>query len=207
MYPFFQVEHRSRSKRNSGNFQNKSHHSNSEHVKYSRSSPSQIPSQSCPSPPVLFKQNESSSGSRRHLSGSSHKSSKRGSNSSRRTGMKKSSFHKRNADQDQETLSGSDKEEVSITNNLQEILLKKRDSNFAKSCKISEIYSGRITSASGSSAVDKTVSSRKRQSSSTSKPSTCGQSSDISRQFDSMPTLHNFASKFLSFIHPFGKFF
>ena len=112
--------------------------------------------------------------------------------------MKKSSHQSHKRDADQETLSGSDKEEVSITNNLQEILLKKRDSNFAKSCKISEIYSGRITSASGSSG-DKSVSSRKRQSSSTSKPSNCDLSfsSDRSRPFDSMPTLHNFASKFL----------
>ena len=113
--------------------------------------------------------------------------------------MKKSSYQSHKRELDQETLSGSDKEEVSITNNLQEILLKKRDSNFAKSCKISEIYSGRIMSASGS-AGDKSVSSRKRQSSSSSKPSpSCDQSfsSDRSRLLDSMPTLHNFASKFL----------
>ena len=165
----------------------------------------QLPSQSCPSPsppPVLVKQLDPALETSRqhHRSGSSHKSRNDHGSSNRRPGsglegglVKRSSpvAHKKDLSsiitQDQETLSGSDKEEVSITNNLHGILLKKRETpNFAKSCKISKIYSGRLPGAG-----DKSFSKKKQMN--TFRSSNCDSNiCDNSREYDSMPTLHNY---------------
>ena len=167
----------------------------------------QLPSQSCPSPsppPVLVKQLDPApaleTSRQHHRSGSSHRSRHDHGSSSRRPGsglegglVKRSSpvAHKKDLSsiitQDQETLSGSDKEEVSITNNLHGILLKKRETpNFAKSCKISKIYSGRLPGAG-----DKSFSKKKQMN--TFRSSNCDSNiCDNSREYDSMPTLHNY---------------
>ena len=165
----------------------------------------QLPSQSCPSPsppPVLVKQLDPApapaleTSRQHHRSGSSHRSRKDHGSSGRRpgSGLEKRSTpvtHKKDLSsiitQDQETLSGSDKEEVSITNNLHGILLKKRETpNFAKSCKISKIYSGRLPGAG-----DKSFSKKKQMN--TFRSSNCDSNiCDNSREYDSMPTLHNY---------------
>ena len=171
----------------------------------------QLPSQSCPSPsppPVLVKQLDPApapapaleTSRQHHRSGSSHRSRKDHGSTGRRPGsglegglVKRSTpgTHKKDLSsiitQDQETLSGSDKEEVSITNNLHGILLKKRETpNFAKSCKISKIYSGRLPGAG-----DKSFSKKKQMN--TFRSSNCDSNiCDNSREYDSMPTLHNY---------------
>ena len=149
---------RSKSKRLSG----------SRNKRYSGQSPStsQLPSQSCPSPPpLLLKQGDSSSTHRRHYSGSSHKSKK----SSRKhtishCSTKKSKHEAANLQHD--SLSGSEKEEVSITNNLQGIFLKKRESSSPKSSL--SLDDGKASFVKKNSSIP-----------------------EKANQFEMMPTLHN----------------
>ena len=111
----------------------------------SRSSPSELPTQSCPSPPVLT----------RHHSGSVQASSsslKQSSSTSKKTNAKS---HRKEylaiSNNEPGSESGSEKEEVSITNNLSEIFHNKRDKKVSKSGKLSENYLARSEGNPGNS--------------------------------------------------------
>jgi histone-lysine N-methyltransferase ASH1L len=177
-------------------------------TKYSKSSPLQFPSQSCPSPQHNSTQstNAQESSSKRHVSGSSHKSRKSSGSSKRMNSilLKKSSLLCQKSEylnSPMETLSGSspEREDAPIIDNLQEISQSKRDSNFAKSCKISEIYRSGLSNASSHKSTDKTHVKKKVN---TSKPAPCdfnvcddSQNDTKSREFESMPQLYDFSSE------------
>ena len=98
---------------------------------------SEMPTQSCPSPPVLFKNTELRA--RRQSGGAQlgkkHSSSslKQSSSTSKKTNAKS---HRKEylaiSNNDPLSESGSEKEEVSITNNISEIFHNKRDSKAAE---------------------------------------------------------------------------
>merc|ERR1712106_1192527 len=179
-------------------------------VKYSKSSPLQFPSQSCPSPQHSSSQSISvvDTGGKKHISGSSHKSRKSSGSSKRLNSilLKKSSLlcqKSEHLNSPMETLSGSspEREDAPIINNLQEISQSKRDSNFAKSCKISEIYRSGFSNSSSHKPTDKAHVKKK---SNTSKASTCdfnvgddsqNDNSTKAREFESMPQLYDFSSE------------
>ena len=97
-----------------------------------------------------------------------------------------------------ETLSGSspEREDSPIIDNLQEISQTKRDSNFAKSCKISEIYRSGLSNSLSQRPFDKAHVKKKLN---TSKATTCDDSQNDntpkSREFDTMPQLYDFSSE------------
>lgn len=102
-----------------------------------------------------------------------------------------------------ETLSGSspEREDEPMPNNLQEISQSKRDSNFAKSCKISEIYRSGLSNSLTHKPTDKAHVKKKVNA---SKSSTCdfticddpiNDNSTKSREFDSMPQLYDFSNE------------
>ena len=154
---------------------------------------SEVPTQSCPSPPVLFKNTElrarkQSGGSQAPL-GKKHSSSssslKQSSSSSKKTNAKS---HRKEylaiSNNDPLSESGSEKEEVSITNNISEIFHNKRDS------KVAENHSARSDQNSKGS-------SKKKLSSPSSSPNCDLDICDKTGDYDHcMPTLQSFSGKF-----------
>ena len=159
----------------------------------------EVPSQSCPSPPVLFKNTElrgrkQSGGSQAQL-GKKHSSSssslKQSSSSSKKTNAKS---HRKEylaiSNNDPLSESGSEKEEVSITNNISEIFHNKRDS------KVSENYPAR-------SDLPGKGSSKKKLARSCSPPATLSCDLDICDKTPDddhcMPTLQSFSGNLIKY--------
>ena len=162
------------------------------------SSVSEVPSQSCPSPPpVLFKNTEHrarrQSGTSQTQPGKKHSSSslKQSSSTSKKTNAKS---HRKEylaiSNNDPLSESGSEKEEVSITNNISEIFYNKRDS------KVSENYPARPE-------LNSKGSSKKKLAGSCSPPSPscdldiCDKTPDHDH---SMPTLESFSGNLSKYL-------
>ena len=159
---------------------------------------SEVPSQSCPSPPVLFKNTElrarRQSGGSLTQPGKKHSSSslKQSSSTSKKTNAKS---HRKEylaiSNNDPLSESGSEKEEVSITNNISEIFHNKRDS------KVSENYPARPELASKGS-------SKKKLGSSCSPPTTPSCDLDICDKTPDddhcMPTLQSFSGNLIRYL-------
>ena len=113
-------------------------------------SPLQFPSQSCPSPPLLTRNTSPPD------SAAPRQRTRKGSSSSTKRSnplLKKSSLVCQKTEYPQlssAVSSPSPEAQQSVTNNLQEISITKKDnsSNFAKSCKITEIYRSGLNSSS-----------------------------------------------------------
>ena len=159
---------------------------------------SEVPSQSCPSPPVLFKNTElrarRQSGGSLTQPGKKHSSSslKQSSSTSKKTNAKS---HRKEylaiSNNDPLSESGSEKEEVSITNNISEIFHNKRDS------KVSENYQARSDLPSKGS-------SKKKLGRSCSPPATPSCDLDICDKTPDddhcMPTLQSFSGNLIKYL-------
>ena len=163
---------------------------------------SEVPSQSCPSPPVLFKNTElrarRQSGGSLTQPGKKHSSSslKQSSSTSKKTNAKS---HRKEylaiSNNDPLSESGSEKEEVSITNNISEIFHNKRDSQIA------ENYPARSELSSKGS-------SKKKFPGPSSSPNCDLDICDKTGDYDHcMPTLQSFSGKYLLFIAGSIKYF
>lgn len=155
-----------------------------------RSSVCEAPSQSCPSPPVLTSQHDPQPRDSKKPSSSSQKQGSSSSTSKKTNSKSHRKEYLAISNNEPQSESGSEKEEVSITNNLSEIFHNKRDIKSSKSGKISEIYLARTEFTPSTTLPEPSPTSCDLD--------ICDKPGDFA---GCMPTLHNFSGNDIKYLY------